>query len=144
MTTKTSAPAKPAMSPTLKAELSSVPIRLVTAWEAHDAEAFSMLFVEDGTLILPGVYIKGRDEIRKYMEAEYAGKYQGTSVTGTPLDIKPLGAGAVALITVGGVLMPGENKVSTKEAIRASWILVKDGDTWRLAVYHNCPRDPVH
>ena len=37
--------------------------------------------------------------------------------------------------------MPGENKVSTKEAIRASWILVKDAGTWRLAVYHNCPRD---
>src|SRR5262249_47203351 len=107
MTTKTSAPAKPQLSAVLKAELSSVPIRLVTAWEAHDAEAFSMLFVEDGTLILPGVYIKGRDEIRKYMEAEYAGKYQGTSVTGTPLDIKPLGTNAVALITVGGVLMPG-------------------------------------
>jgi uncharacterized protein (TIGR02246 family) len=129
------------MSTTLKAELSSVPIRLVTAWEAHDAVAFSELFVEDGTLILPGVYKKGREEIRQYMEAEYAGQYKGTSVTGTPLDIKPLGTNAVALITVGGVLHPGENKVSTKEAIRASWILVKDDGVWRLAVYHNCPRD---
>jgi uncharacterized protein (TIGR02246 family) len=116
---------------------------LVSAWAAHDAEAFSQLFTQDGVLILPGVYKRGRDEIRQFMEAGYAGPYKGTSVTGTPLDIKPLGAGAFALLTVGGVLEPGEKEVSTKQAIRASWILVKDDGTWRLAVYQNSPRDLV-
>jgi uncharacterized protein (TIGR02246 family) len=128
----------------LMAELAAVPGRLVSAWAAQDAEAFSQLFIQDGTMILPGVYKKGREDIRKHMEAGYAGPYKGTSVTGTPLEIKPLGSDAFALITVGGVLAPGEKEVSTKEAIRASWILVKDDDgTWRLAVYQNCPRDPA-
>jgi uncharacterized protein (TIGR02246 family) len=126
------------------AELAAVPGRLVSAWAANDAEAFSQLFIQDGTMILPGVYEKGREDIRKHMEAGYAGPYKGTSVTGTPLEIKPLGSDAFALITVGGVLAPGEKEVSAKEAIRASWILVKDDDgTWRLAVYQNCPRDPA-
>lgn len=138
MTSKTGAPGIPGA---VMAELAAVPGRLVSAWAAHDAEAFSQLFVEDGTLILPGVYKKGRDDIREFMAAGYAGPYKGTNVTGTPLDIKPLGDGAFALITVGGVLAPGEKEVSTKEAIRASWILVNDEGTWRLAVYHNCPRD---
>ena len=128
----------------LMAELAAVPGRLVSAWAAHDAEAFSQLFIQDGTMILPGVYKKGREDIRMHMEAGYAGPYKGTSVTGTPLEIKPLGSDAFALITVGGVLAPGEKEVSSKEAIRASWILVKDDDgTWRLAVYQNCPRDPA-
>jgi uncharacterized protein (TIGR02246 family) len=128
----------------LMAELAAVPGRLVSAWAAQDAEAFSQLFIQDGTMILPGVYKKGREDIRKHMEAGYAGPYKGTSVTGTPLEIKPLGSDAFALITVGGVLAPGQKEVSTKEAIRASWILVKDDDgTWRLAVYQNCPRDPA-
>ncbi len=128
----------------LMAELAAVPGRLVSAWAAHDAETFSQLFIQDGTMILPGVYKKGREDIRKHMEAGYAGPYKGTSVTGTPLEIKPLGSDAFALITVGGVLAPGETEVSTEEAIRASWILVKDDDgTWRLAVYQNCPRDPA-
>jgi uncharacterized protein (TIGR02246 family) len=143
MTTKTSAPSTPKMPDALMAEIAAVPGRLVSAWAAHDAEAFSQLFTQDGTLILPGVYKKGRDEIRQFMEAGYAGPYKGTSVTGTPLDIKPLGTDAVALLTVGGVLAPGEKEVSTKQAIRASWILVKDDGTWRLAVYQNCPRDPA-
>jgi uncharacterized protein (TIGR02246 family) len=128
----------------LMAELAAVPGRLVSAWAAQDAEAFSQLFIQDGTMILPGVYKKGREEIRKHMEAGYAGPYKGTSVTGSPIEIKPLGSDAFALITVGGVLAPGETEVSAKEAIRASWILVKDDDgTWRLAVYQNCPRDPA-
>jgi uncharacterized protein (TIGR02246 family) len=128
----------------LMAELAAVPGRLISAWAAQDAEAFSQLFIQDGTMILPGVYKKGREDIRKHMEAGYAGPYKGTSVTGTPLEMKPLGSDAFALITVGGVLAPGEQEVSAKEAIRASWILVKDDDgTWRLAVYQNCPRDPA-
>jgi uncharacterized protein (TIGR02246 family) len=116
---------------------------MVAAWAAHDAEAFSQLFLPDGTLILPGVYKKGRDEIREFMAAGYAGPYKGTRVTGSPLDIKPLGSSSVALLTVGGVLAPGETELSTKEAIRASWILVKHEGRWQLAVYQNCPRDPA-
>ena len=143
MTTKMSAPSTPNMPDALMAEIAAVPGRLVSAWAAHDAEAFSQLFTQDGTLIMPGVYKKGRDEIRQFMEAGYAGPYKGTSVTGTPLDIKPLGTNAVALLTVGGVLASGEKEVSTKQAIRAAWILVKDDGTWRLAVYQNCPRDPA-
>jgi uncharacterized protein (TIGR02246 family) len=142
MTSKTSAPITAKMPQAVMAEIAAVPGRLVSAWAAHDAEAFSQLFTQDGTLILPGVYKKGRDDIRQFMEAGYAGPYKGTSVTGTPLDIKPLGTDAVALLTVGGVLAAGEKEVSSKQAIRASWILVRDDGTWRLAVYQNCPRDP--
>lgn len=143
MTSNTSAPSASKVPDALMAELAAVPGRLVSAWAAHDAEAFSQLFTPDGTLILPGVYKKGRDEIRQFMAAGYAGPYKGTNVTGTPLDIKPLGSDAFALLTVGGVLAPGEKEVSSKEAIRAAWILVKNEGMWRLAVYQNCPRDPV-
>jgi uncharacterized protein (TIGR02246 family) len=142
MTQETSAPSAAKVPDALMAELAAVPGRLVSAWAAHDAEAFSQLFTPDGTMVLPGVYKKGRDEIREHMAKGYAGPYKGTSVTGTPLDIKPLGSDAFALLTVGGVLAPGEKEVSTSEAIRAAWILVKSEGMWRLAVYQNCPRDP--
>jgi uncharacterized protein (TIGR02246 family) len=142
MTTQASAPAGK-LPDALMAELAAVPGRLVSAWAAHDAEAFAQLFAPDGTLILPGVYKKGRDEIRQFMADGYANQYKGTTVTGTPLDIKPLGSDAFALLTVGGVLEPGETEVSSKQAIRASWILIKSEGQWRLAVYQNCPRDPA-
>ncbi len=124
-----------------QAEITAVPARMVASWAANDADAFADLFTEDGTMILPGVYKKGRDEIRAYMAAAYAGPYQGTHVTGTPLDLKPLAPGAVALLTTGGVIAAGTTELSDEAAIRASWILVKRDDRWQLAVYQNCPRD---
>lgn len=124
-----------------QALIAAVPARMVELWAAHDADAFAELFLEDGTLILPGVYKKGRAEIRDFMAAAYASHFKGTTVTGQPIDVKPLGPGAVALLTVGGVLPPGETELTEANAIRASWILVKRDGEWKLAVYQNCPRD---
>lgn len=140
MPTSTPAAAS-AISGTEQAAIAAVPARMVAAWAAQDANAFADLFTQDGTLILPGVYRKGREEIREFMAAGYAGPYQGTRVTGSPIDIKPLADGAVALLTMGGVLAPGETEVSDNAAIRASWILVRRDGRWQLAVYQNCPRD---
>jgi uncharacterized protein (TIGR02246 family) len=123
--------------------IAALPQRMIAAWAAHDAEAFGQLFLPDGTLILPGVYIKGRAEIIKYMAGEFAGPYKGTRVTGSPVDLKPLGPGAVALLTVGGVLPPGQSELTSKEAIRASWIVARGEAGWQLSVYQNCHRDPV-
>jgi uncharacterized protein (TIGR02246 family) len=92
-------------------------------------------------MILPGVHRTGRAEIREFMAAAYASNFKGTTVTGQPIDMKPLAPGAVALLTVGGVLPPGESELTGRNAIRASWILVKRDGEWKLAVYQNCPRD---
>jgi uncharacterized protein (TIGR02246 family) len=143
MTTNTPEYGTTALSGSEQAEIAALPARMVKAWAAHDATAFSELFAQDGTLILPGIYKKGREEIRKFMEAGYTGPYKGTTVTGSPLDVKLLGEGAVALLTVGGVIAPGETELSADAAIRASWILVKRDGEWQLAVYQNCPRDPA-
>jgi uncharacterized protein (TIGR02246 family) len=129
------------ISSTEQAEIAAVPARMVAAWAAHDADAFADLFTTDGTLILPGVYKKGHQEIREFMAAGFAGPYKGSRVTGSPIDMKPLANDAVALLTAGGVIGVGETELSDKAAIRASWILVKRDGTWRLAVYQNCPRD---
>jgi uncharacterized protein (TIGR02246 family) len=135
-------PAGAAFTKADQGEIAAVPARMVAAWAAHDAQAFSELFLPDGTLILPGIYKKGREEIKDFMTAGYAGPYKGTTVTGAPIDLKPLGPGAVALLTTGGVIAAGESELSDKEAIRASWILVKQDGRWQLSVYQNCPRDP--
>ncbi|NUR28002.1 MAG: SgcJ/EcaC family oxidoreductase [Catenulispora sp.] len=137
MTTSTVAPPSAAD----QMAIAAVPAKMIAAWAAHDADAFADLFAEDGTMMLPGIIKKGKAQIREYMAAEYAGRYKDTTVTGQPIEIKPLASGAVALLTEGGVIPPGETQLSAESAIRASWILVNQGGQWKLAVYHNCPRD---
>lgn len=122
------------------AEIAQLPQRMIEAWAAHDADRFADLFVEDGTLILPGRFQQGREAVRAFMAAAFQGVYQGTRVTGKPIAIKPLGPGAVALITEGGVIPAGAEELPASAAIRASWILVRQEEGWRLALYQNCPR----
>ncbi|GAB7045926.1 SgcJ/EcaC family oxidoreductase [Catenuloplanes indicus] len=140
MTTTPTAPAAPSAAD--QAAIAAVPARMIRAWAAHDADEFADLFAADGTMILPGLYKKGRAEIREFMTKAYAGPYAGTRVTGRPIEMKVLGPDVVAVITEGGVLAPDAEELDGAAAIRASWILVRREDRWQLAVYQNCPRDP--
>ncbi|MBO1413350.1 SgcJ/EcaC family oxidoreductase [Streptomyces sp. FH025] len=119
----------------------SVPLRLVAAWAHNDAEGVADSFTEDGILILPGDVLKrGREEIRVFMAAAYAGPFKGTGVTGAPVDVR-FASDDVALIrTHGGILAPGETEIAEELAVRSTWVVVRTDGEWRLAAYQNSPR----
>src|SRR4051812_40899503 len=139
MTTTT--PSPPTTGPADdQAAIAGVAQSVVAAWAAHDADAFAGVFTEDGTMILPGLFRKGRDDIRSFMAEAFAGPYKGTQVTGQPIDLKIINSETVLMITQGGVLAPGETEVSGEAAIRASWLVVKRDGKWLLTAYQNSPR----
>ncbi|MDM4719647.1 SgcJ/EcaC family oxidoreductase [Micromonospora sp. WMMA1363] len=119
--------------------IASLTQKVMAAWAYHDADGFADLFVEDGTMILAGVYRNGREEIREYLTEAYQGRYKGTQVTGKPLSVRSLGPDSAVLLSYGGVLEPGESEVSSRGAVRASWVVVKRDGEWRLAAYQNTP-----
>jgi uncharacterized protein (TIGR02246 family) len=139
MSTTTETPAQ--LSDGDKVAIASLTQRVIAAWAYQDADAFAEVFTEDGTMILPGLYRKGRAEIRDYMATAFAGIYKGTQVTGKPLDMRPLGRDAAVLLSLGGVLQPGDSEVSAAEAIRAAWVVVKNDGQWQLAAYQNSPKN---
>jgi uncharacterized protein (TIGR02246 family) len=122
------------------AAIKAVPMRIVSAWGKQDAVAFSKVFTEDGSMILPGVYKKGRSEILSFMADAFVGPYRGTQVTGVPIDFLSLGDQSAVLVTEGGVLAPGEVEVPPERAIRATWVVLKRDGEWRLAAYQNSPK----
>jgi uncharacterized protein (TIGR02246 family) len=122
-----------------RAAIAALPVNLTSAWQAHDAAAFADLFIDDGTMILPGLYRKGKEDIRAYMAQAFEGAYRGTRVTGEPIHLKMLNDDSAVLVTKGGVLAPDETEVHPSREIRASWIVVRQGGQWKLAAYHNSP-----
>jgi len=123
------------------AAIASLTQRMIAAWAVSDAESIANLFVEDGTMILAGTFCDGREAIQAYFTEAFAGPYRGTQVTGKPLASRFFGPDSGVLLTIGGVLEPGETEVSSKQAIRASWTVVRRDGEWRLAAYQNTPRD---
>lgn len=123
-----------------QAAIAALTQKVLAAWAYHDADTFANVFVEDGTMILSGVYCSGRDEIRDHMAKEFEGRWRGTQVTGKPISIRSLGPDVMLLLSLGGILEAGETEVSEGSAIRASWLAVRRDGEWKLAAYQNTPR----
>jgi uncharacterized protein (TIGR02246 family) len=101
-----------------KAAIAALTQRMVAGWAYGEAETIADLFVEDGTMILPGVFCAGRDEVRAYFAAAFEGRYKGTQVTGKPISIRSLGPDAAILLSQGGVLAAGETEPTGESAWR--------------------------
>ena len=122
-------------------EVLGVPLRLVAAWASNDAAGVADVFTADGILILPGdVYKKGRDEIRSFLAAAYAGPFKDTKVTGRPVDVRFVSEDVALLRTHGGILAPGQTEIDPELAVRSTWLAVKKDGQWQLAGYQNSPR----
>jgi uncharacterized protein (TIGR02246 family) len=126
------------------AAIAALTQKVVAGWKQHDADAFASVFVEDGTMILAGVFCQGRDEVREHMAAAFSGPYKDTQVTGDPIGIRFLGPDVAILLSDGGVLAPGETEVAEERKIRASWLATRQDDgQWLLAAYQNTPQQDV-
>ncbi|HKN56250.1 MAG TPA: SgcJ/EcaC family oxidoreductase [Amycolatopsis sp.] len=124
-----------------QAAVAAVPGAIISAWARHDADAFADVFTDDATMILPGVFVQGKNGIREFMAAAFAGPYQGTRVVGEPAHLHFPRADVAVLVTTGGVLAPAEKELADTKAIRATWTLIKEDGTWRLTAYSNTSRD---
>jgi uncharacterized protein (TIGR02246 family) len=127
-------------STTDEAALRAFPQRIVAAWGAYDADAFADVFTADGSMILPGgIYATSREQIRGFMRAAFAGPYQRTQVVGEPIAIRRVGDDVAVVTTQGGVRGVEETEVAPEKLVRATWVITRDGDDWRLLSYQNTP-----
>jgi uncharacterized protein (TIGR02246 family) len=113
--------------------------RLYQAWEAGDAEAFVADYTEDASVIQSGVYEKDREEIRTNMAAAFAGPLSGSRVAARPVDVRFLTGDTAIVVSEDGIIFPGQDAVASGGLVRATWVLVRRDDGWRIASYHNSP-----
>jgi uncharacterized protein (TIGR02246 family) len=113
--------------------------RLYEAWKASDAEAFVADYLDDASVVQPGIYKKDREEIRTTMAAGFAGPLQGSRVVTHPQDIRFLTDETAIVVSEDGVLFPGQDVVPSEALVRATWVLAKRNGSWYVAAYHNSP-----
>jgi uncharacterized protein (TIGR02246 family) len=110
--------------------------QIYEAWEANDAEAFVADYLEDASVVQPGIYKKDREEVRTTMASAFAGPLQGSRVLNHPQDIRFLTDETAIVISEDGIVFPGQDVVPSESLVRATWVLAKRDGNWRIAAYH--------
>jgi uncharacterized protein (TIGR02246 family) len=106
------------------------------AWEANDAEAFVADYLDDASVVQPGVYKKDRQEIQSTMGGAFAGPLKGSRVIDQPRDVRFPNEDTAIVISEGGIIFPGQNAVPNEGMVRATWVLAKRDGRWLVAAYH--------
>ncbi|WP_319461777.1 SgcJ/EcaC family oxidoreductase [Micromonospora sp. RTP1Z1] len=117
-----------------------VPHALVAARAANDAKAFADHYADDATVVLPGgVFHQGRAEVRRYMTAAFAGPLRGSTSVDEPESVRVVDGDTAVVVSRSGLLLPGGETLPADRLRRATWVLSRRGDAWRVAGCHNCP-----
>jgi uncharacterized protein (TIGR02246 family) len=111
---------------------------MVAAWDANDADTFAELYAEEATVVTAGSQQHGKDEIRAFMAAGFAGPLKGTTSTEEPQRIRFIGQDVAIVNSLGGFILPGGDAVLPSLQRQATWVLNRAGSGWLVESYHNC------
>jgi len=136
MTSSNSTPVLTTLDQSVRAVIAAVG----AAWTAGDADAFAALYAPDATVVLPGgAYLKGRNDIRGYSAAGFAGPLKGSTTINSEEEIRRIGDDVAIAYTVGGIRMAGETEVAADRTRRATWVFSRRGESWLIDAYTTCP-----
>jgi uncharacterized protein (TIGR02246 family) len=123
---------------TTEAAVRDVLGQIYRAWEDNDADAFTACYVEDATVVMPGVLHLGRAAVRDAMAAGFAGPLKGSRGLDEPQDIRLVGDTAI-VVSRAGILMAGEEHLPPDRERLATWVLTRRDGRWLVAAYANAP-----
>ena len=109
------------------------------AWEANDADEFVAVYLDDATVVQPGVYKKDREEIRTTMAGGFDGPLKGSHVIDSPQQVRFVNDETAIVISEGGIVFAGETTCPADRFVRATWVVAKRDGRWFVAAYHNSP-----
>jgi uncharacterized protein (TIGR02246 family) len=113
--------------------------RLLKAWDAQDAEAYTELFTADGTLVgFDGSTVDGRDEIRTHIGGIFTDHATGSYVA-TVRDVRFLRSDVGLLRAVTGLVPAGRGDINPDTNAIQTLVAVKDDGTWKIASLQNTP-----
>jgi uncharacterized protein (TIGR02246 family) len=132
---------RPDLSPSDRAALEGIVVRLQTAWNAMDGPGFAAVFAEDADFVnILGEHHRGKAAIAAGHEAIFRTVYAGSSYRSV-LEAARLLAPDVALVHVHAVLDVPNGPMAGRHRARFSMALTRTSDGWEIAAFHNT-REP--
>ena len=113
--------------------------RLLEAWNRRDASGFAAQFADDGSTVgFDGSQLDGRSAIAAELERIFADHTPATYVARVR-ELRPLGAGAVLLRAVAGMVPPNVSALKPERNAIQSLVAIAEDGVPRIALYQNTP-----
>ena len=96
-------------------------------------------YASDATVVLPGSYLAGRDEIRAAMTDAFARPLNG-SRAGHEVQSMGFSDACVAIvISKGALILAGETGPRSENRALETWVLSRDDGTWQVRAFRKVP-----
>jgi uncharacterized protein (TIGR02246 family) len=117
----------------------SLYVRLLDGWNRRDAAAFAAQFATDGSTVgFDGSQMDGRGAIQSELARIFADHTPATYVAKVR-EVRALGAGAMLLGGVAGMVPPGQSTLKPERNAIQSLVAVLEAGEPRIALFHNTP-----
>jgi uncharacterized protein (TIGR02246 family) len=113
--------------------------RMVSAWDANDADSFANLYTEDTSVVTSQGHTQGRKALAGFMAAGFGGPLKGTTSVEDVKNVRFATEDVAIVNTLSGFKFPGETEVQPALLRRATWVMTRTADGWLVDAYHNCP-----
>lgn len=129
------------MNDTTAQQLETTFAALSEAWERGEGQAFAQCCTDDVDFInLLGIHVKGRRAVADIHEKIFHGPYEGSTVKFSIESVRTITPNAVLAIVPSRIDVPSGPVKGIVLSV-ASVLLVRDGDRWKLANFHNTRRE---
>jgi uncharacterized protein (TIGR02246 family) len=108
------------------------------AWTDGDASAFAAWYADDATVILPGFYLRGKNDVDASMAAAFAGPLRGSRRVHSVQSVRFLAPDAAIVVTRSATVFPGEDEAPAERRDLATWVLTRRDLQWSVESYHGC------
>lgn len=114
---------------------------LSEAWKTGDGSAFADWCTDDVDFInILGMHVHGRSAVAELHDRIFQGPYKDSTVRFTIENVRSIAPDSVLVIAPGQVDVPA-GPVKGIVSTVASILLLRDGDRWKIASFHNTRRE---
>jgi uncharacterized protein (TIGR02246 family) len=118
--------------------------RLAEAWNRNNGAAYAALFTEDCDYIaFDGTPYKGQRQNAELHQRLFETVLKGTRLVYEDVHVRFLTPDVAIMQGRGSVLMPWQREVAARRRSIQTYVVVKQGDEWRIAAFQNTRMRPL-
>ncbi|HLK02230.1 MAG TPA: SgcJ/EcaC family oxidoreductase [Streptosporangiaceae bacterium] len=108
------------------------------AWALMDAARLAACYASEATVIGPGVFLRGRNDINVGMAAAFAGPLKHSVRPHSVQSVRFLSGDAAVVVTESATVFAGEAEAPPDRRHLVTWILACHDGWWLVEANHFC------